>query len=149
MLALFWSFFKICKQQIDEVKISGNAGHPAVSTWDKLTFRISRIPETFGLEDLIHVLGRLFQIDFRHFKIHSLASDASHEADPKWKTATITFRARPSALADQESKVRQHTFDLSPASTAMSEGGSILFDTHFEGFTPLSPAENDNEHCIE
>lgn len=145
MLALLESFFDIYKQQIDEV----NAGHPAVSSWDKITFRISRIPESFGRENLMHVVGRLFQLEFRHFKIHSLASDASDEADPNWKTATITFRTRPLILGEQEKKSRQYTFDLPPALNAMSEVSSIQFDTHLEGFTPLSPAENDNEHCIE
>ena len=97
----------------------------------------------------MHIVGRLFQLDSKGFKIHSIASDASDEVDPHWKTATITFRARPSLLETQESKVKQWTFDLSPSSNAIPEIGLIQFDTHFEGFTPLSPAENDNEHRIE
>lgn len=149
MLVSVWAFVKMYKQQIEGARISADAGHPAISSWDHLTFRISKIPENFGLDNLIHVVGRLFQLESKNFTIHSIASDASDGADPYWRTATITFRARPLLLGNQESNVNQWTFHLSPGSNAMSEATSIQFDTHFERFTPLSPAECDDEHRIE
>lgn len=110
--------------------------------WDKTTFRVSRIPERLGLEDLSQVLVQIFGVTVTSFSIHSLALDASDEADPTSKTATMSFRAIPVLLRGSQDLGDYWDFEL-PATAAAKFGHCrICFDTHFNGFTPLSPADN-------
>ena len=110
--------------------------------WDKTTFRVSRIPERLGLEDLSQVLVRMFDVTVTNFSIHSLALDASDEADPPSKTATVSFRAVPALLRGSQDLADNWDFELPTIAAAKSEHCRISFDTHFNGFTTLSPADH-------
>lgn len=123
--------------------------HPTKSCWDKTVFRISRIHNEVGIQSLSHTLMRLFEIEDSDFKIYSLASDATDEVEPKWKSATISFRERPTLLQPSQSTSDEWIFPLPSVPIDLSMNGDLYFDTHFDGFTPLSPAEKDAEHTIE
>ncbi len=114
-----------------------------------MAYRISRIPSTIAKELLVSVVGDVFDIESAQFKIHSLAYDASHESKPRYKTATISFRTRPPQLELAHSESDGWSFDLKRELADKYDSDRIYFDTHFEGFTPLSPAEESHEQTIE
>ena len=112
------------------------------SNWDKTTFRVSRIPERLRLEDLSRILVQIFGVTVTNFSIHSLALDVSDEADPTWKTATVSFRVIPALLGLSPDLAGYWDFDMPPIAAAKFGTCRIFFDTHFDGFTPLSPANH-------
>ena len=118
-------------------KVTGSAK----PDWDNTTFRVSRIPERFGLEHLSQVLVRIFGLTATDFSIHSLALDASDQADLPSKTATVSFRVVPALLRGSQEHANNWVFDLPPTEAADCGYCRIFFDTHFHGFTPLSPAD--------
>ena len=95
------------------------------------------------------ILGSLFDVETAEFKIHSLAYDASHESRPNYKTATISFRTRPPQLAPALAESGNWSIDLEHDAAERYGFDRIDFDTHFEGFTPLSPAEKLDDQTIE
>ncbi len=114
-----------------------------------MTFRVSRIPDDFRVEDLSQAIKRWFDLESSEYIIHSLAPDACDEADPLWKTATVSFRNIPALLRRSQSMEYEYDFEL-PAFLAEEFGRSrIYFDTHFKGFTPLSPTHRDTEGTID
>ena len=114
-----------------------------------MTFRVTKIPGDLDLPRLSQVVKDIFELGKTEFEIHSLASDASDETEPWWKAATITFRVRPTLLKAEIGTPDEWLFDLPSVVGTQSACGPIHFDTHFNGFTPLSPAEKDSEHTIE
>ena len=67
--------------------------------WDKTTYRISRIPESYGKHDLSSALITILGLnDSAGVKIHSLASDASGQGVLRSQTATVSFYDRPKLL---------------------------------------------------
>ncbi|MCJ1313277.1 hypothetical protein MMC25_006954, partial [Agyrium rufum] len=123
-----------------------NASTTASKDWDKTTYRITKVPETFDLSRLTQAIRSLFELNVDGFQIHSLASDASDDTEPRWKVATISFRVRPAPLHSLLCTADGWGFDL-PSSPA--ERDRMYFDTHFNGFTPLSPAERDHQYQID
>lgn len=95
------------------------------------------------------VVGHLFDIESAQFKIHSLAYDASYKSKPPYKTATISFRTRPPQLDLAPAELGGWSFDLEGEAAERYCSDRIYFDNHFEGFTPLSPAEKTDEQTIE
>lgn len=95
------------------------------------------------------ILGHLFDVEIAGFKIHSLAYDASHESKPCYKTATISFHTRPPQLALALAESDGWSIDLEREAAEKYGFDRIYFDTHFEGFTPLSPAEKLDDQTIE
>ena len=95
------------------------------------------------------ILGHLFDVEIAEFKIHSLAYDASHESNPCCKTATISFRTRPPQLALALAESGGWSMALEREDAEKDGFDRIYFDTHFEGFTPLSPAEKLDDQTIE
>ena len=98
---------------------------------------------------LSNVIQNLFELDNGGFIIHSLAFDASDEAEPRWKAATISFRVRPTLLQSSPTTSDQWDFDIPSSRTESTEHSRIFFDARFTGFTPLSPAKRDEEYSIE
>lgn len=94
-------------------------------------------------------VGRLFDIEAAQFEIHSLAYDASYESEPCYKTATMSFRTRPSQLDLAYAELGCWSFNLEREAAEKYDSDRIYFDNHFEGFTPLSPAEKSDEQTIE
>lgn len=121
----------------------------AEAAWDKMTFRVSRIPKSLDHLGLSKVLQSLFKVGNDGFKIHSLASDASDETEPEWNTATIAFREIPEAIQSRQGNADDWRFDIPPELVTSPESSCMYFDTHFDGFTPLSPADQDEKHTIE
>ena len=95
------------------------------------------------------ILGRFFDIETAELEIHSLAYDASDGSEPCYKTATISFRTRPPQLDPVYAESGGWFFDLGREVAERYGSDRIYFDNHFEGFTPLSPAENSCEQTIE
>ena len=114
-----------------------------------MTFRVSRIPEIFDEKIFTHVIAQISDLDPNDFKIHSLVSDASDEADLPHKTATISFRMTPEILRTPQGFADGWDFELPQYLGAESGRSRIHFDTHFEGFTPLSPADQATEPTID
>ena len=117
-------------------------GGSAKPDWDKTTFRVSRIPERLGVEDLSQVLVQTLDVTVTNFSIHSLAFDASDVADAPSKTATVSFRAIPALLRESHDLTDYWNFELPAIAAAKFGHCRISFDTHFDGFTPLSPADH-------
>ena len=95
------------------------------------------------------IVRHLFDLEIAGFKIHSLAYDASHESKPRYKTATISFRTRPPQLGLALAESGGWSIDLECQAAEKYGFDRIYFDTHFEGFTPLSPAEKLDGQTIE
>ena len=120
--------------------------------WDKTVFRITRIPATIDRGQLRAVLGEILEQDSQNFRIHSLASDASDATDPQCRVATVSFHTRPTLLQAPEDKADdqcQWDFELPQSSGSHTKEVRIYFDTHMNGFTPLSPIEDEERHTIE
>ncbi|KAI9890869.1 MAG: hypothetical protein M1814_003508 [Vezdaea aestivalis] len=126
---------------------------PVKSEWDR-NFRIKNIPKGLDKQHLAQILSDVLNLDdTQAIKIHSLATDATEDADLEKKVATVSFRAIPELLSSSsaESKAslkRGKRFDFGPG-IGSDTGRQIYFDTSFYGFTPLSAAENDHLHTIE
>ena len=88
------------------------------------------------------MLVQIFGLTVTNFRIHSLALDASDQADLPSKTATVSFRAVPALLGGFQGHANEWGFDLPPTEVAECGPCRIYFDTHFHGFTPLSPADH-------
>lgn len=114
-----------------------------------MAYRVSRIPGTIGKELLLSAIERIFTIDSAQCKIHSLAHDASYESEPHYKTATISFHTRPPLLDLALAESGGWSIDLEREVAETYGFDRIYFDTHFEGFTPLSPAEKSDDQTIE
>ncbi|MCJ1334586.1 hypothetical protein MMC10_011298 [Thelotrema lepadinum] len=117
--------------------------------WDKVTYRITRIPEEFDLPRLSQAIKSLFELEDAMFKLHSLAIDATDETEPRTKVATISFRTIPARLQSSLHHADEWDFDIPLSPTDPTNCSRIYLDTHFKGFTPLSPAERDGEYTIE
>lgn len=94
------------------------------------------------------MIENLFELDANDFKVHSLAFDATYENEPRFKVATVSFRVRPTALCSTSPTMDAWDFDLPSTPKDSIQPNSVRFDTHFKGFTPLSPADRD-EYSIE
>ena len=128
---------------------SQHVSHTAQIGWDRTTYRITRINEAFDMPRLSQAIQSLFQLKDNQFKIHSLAYDASDETEPPWKVATISFRTRPTHMQNSLDDQSQWGFEIRSSLTDPTECSRIFFDTHFNGFTPLSPAESGRKYTIE
>ncbi len=117
--------------------------------WDKIIYRISRIPSSVGKELLVSTIGNLFNMESAQFKVHSLAYDASYESEPRYKTATMSFRTRPARLDLGLAESGSWPINLERETAEKYGFDRIYLDIHFEGFTPLSPAEKSDEQTIE
>ena len=111
------------------------------------TYRVSGIPDTYDEGSFREALHASLQLN-QHtaLSIHSFASNRS-----QGRSATITFSNTPTRLrsteADAGSKTTEWPVDIvHPLST---QTDTICIDTHFRGFTPISPVANDEEHLIE
>ena len=95
------------------------------------------------------IVERLFNIKAAQFVIHSLVYDASYESEPRYKTATMSFHIRPPQLDPARAESDGWSIDLDREAVEKYGFDHIYFDIHFEGFTPLSPAEKSDEQPIE
>ena len=114
-----------------------------------MAYRVSRIPATIGKGLLLSAMEHIFRIDSAECKIHSLAYDASYESEPRYKTATISFHPRPPKLDLALTNSGGWSIDLECEVAERYGFDRIYFDTHFEGFTPLSPAEKFDNQEVE
>ena len=117
--------------------------------WDKTTFRVSRVPWRLDLRGLPLLLANVLNLAVSEVEVHSLASDVSNPNETPWKTATVAFRTRPARLQASQSDKNEWIIEVPSPSDDKSEREALCFDTHFEGFTPLSPSENDDEHEVD
>ena len=117
-----------------------HSGFPNYGTdWDKTTFRISRIPEDYDLRCLSDAVKTVFELESSsHFKIHSLASDASDENDDPCRVSTISFHTRPTRLLPAVDDLEEWEVDLPSTVTSQRAYARVLFDTHFKSFYPIN-----------
>ena len=112
-----------------------------VATWDRTTFRVRNVPAQFDGARLQQVLANIVDLEeVGDVKVHSLSHDAP-DGDQQRKAATVSFRVRPAALAEPSNDWIFRLPDL--------DGRSLFIDTHFKGFTPLSPRDNTINNIID
>ena len=119
----------------------------AKSQWT--TYRVSQIPDTYDEDSFRDALrASLLQLEQDvTLTIHSFASKGSQQ-----RVSTITFSDTPSGLcsarADEaRGKTTEWRVDIVHPSSKQTD--IVYIDTHFTGFTPISPLANDEEHLIE
>ncbi len=95
------------------------------------------------------IIREIFKLGEEDFKLHSLASDVTGQDGELWKTSTVSFCQRPQLLKDPDGTVDSWTFNIPSIGLSVSNRACIHFDTHFSGFTPLSPEDNDAKHSID
>lgn len=110
---------------------------------------MSQNPENFDHAILAQAIAQIFSLNPKDFKIHSLASDASDEAELPYKTATLSFCIKPAILETSQAFAYGQDFELPQDLGEESGRRHIRFGTHFEGFTPLSPADQATEPEID
>jgi hypothetical protein len=101
--------------------------------WDHTTYRIRNIPENLDQTKLCQYLVHELGIRDNDIIIHSFALDATRKTDNPSFTATASFRTRPQGLSKNS-----NVWDF--------DNSNLSLDTHFLGFTPLSPG---NDFSIE
>lgn len=110
----------------------------AEKTAHRTVYRIRGIPVACTENDLGSLLGGALTLqDDEQLQIRSFSSDFSLPGDLSSRTAIVSFRTIPPNLR-QETRV-----------TLETGKATLLFDTVFDGFTPLSPVELDEENSIE
>jgi hypothetical protein len=117
--------------------------------WDETTYRVRSIPDIFNKEDFSKAVKDLLELTSDDLKVHSFACDATRETEPRSKVATISFRTRPVSLQSSENDSNEWSFGIASSPTNPHQRSHICIDKHFNGFTPLSPAEKEEEYTIE
>jgi hypothetical protein len=109
---------------------------------------VSPIPNTYDATSFHDALRISLQLESHTtLTIHSFASDWSQQ-----RTATITFSDTPSGLYsvgvdDVCGKTTEWKVNIVHPLSKQTD--TVCIDTHFTGFTPVSPLTNDEEHSIE
>ena len=111
------------------------------------TYRVSRIPATYDADAFREAFAISLELE-HHIKVvtHSFAAYGQ-----QYRTATITFSELPSRLYagganEAHSKSEWRIIIVHPLS---KRDDTICVDTHFRGFTPLSPTAKEKGHLIE
>ncbi|KAI9889411.1 MAG: hypothetical protein M1814_005347 [Vezdaea aestivalis] len=123
----------------------------------KKTFRVTDIPALYDRTTLQQGLVKSFHIgETSDLIVHSLASDQCGDASPQRRVATVTFRTLPEQLSSTEpergvsiSSPDEWSVRLEDELPLPAKNVVLHFDTHFTGFTPLSPVEQDDKHIID
>jgi hypothetical protein len=104
----------------------------------RITYRIRSIPASCSQEDFAILLARALALqDHNWLQIRSFSSDVALPGDSPIRTAVVSFGATPPIL-QKEKRLTLKTGEV-----------TLLCDTVFDGFTPLSPIELDEENAIE
>jgi hypothetical protein len=118
-----------------------------MSTDDQQNFRLRGIPHKYQTRDDVRELVKkiLFIEAGVSVDVHSLALSPVEQHS---KVATLSFVALPDCLSDCSRN--EWVFNL-PAEDTSNEDGfnrrkSLVFDTHFSGFTPLHHSKDDDCH---
>lgn len=106
--------------------------------WDYTAYRVIGLPSSLNSAALIDVLSQILQIEASSIRIHSLAAEAVETSQAAANTATVSFRSRPSLL---QLGIDKWSFDLPSDIATTTLRSRICIDTHFCGFTPLSPVD--------
>ncbi|KAI9888243.1 MAG: hypothetical protein M1814_000933 [Vezdaea aestivalis] len=115
------------------------------------TFRVTNIPESYSSEIFRSQLVEQLGIDESYdFVVHSLASDIDETTTSRPKTATVSFREIPLPLAFVPLNLSDdRSYCLRSGPLSQARGPRLYFDTDFDGFTPLSPTEGDDEYKVD
>ena len=107
----------------------------------RATYRVRGIHESFDRISLERELCAYFDIEKDGFIIHSLAYDAPYGRSSRQKVATATFKTTPERLRAGTRWQAEIPFPRGEP----QELCTIYFDTAFEGFTPLTAAEQEDD----
>lgn len=108
-------------------------------------FRLRGIPcECETRVDVRELVKRILSIEAgASVVVHSLAISPIEQIS---KVATLSFHPLPDCLSDCSRK--EWVFNLPEDETSVEDGfcwrKSLVFDTHFSGFTPLQHTKDDN-----
>jgi hypothetical protein len=109
---------------------------------------VTGIPNTYDEASFHHALRIGLQLESHTtLKIHSFASNWSQQ-----RIATITFGdtpSRPSSAGADDARGKTTEWRVNIVHPLSTQTDTVYIDTHFTGFTPLSPLHNDEEHLIE
>jgi hypothetical protein len=109
---------------------------------------VSQIPHFYDEDSFRNALLVSLQLE-KHITltIHSFAS-----ITPGLRTTTITFSDDPSWLYSataEDARQKPTEWRVELVHQPSTQKDTVLIDTHFKGFTPVSPLANDEEHLIE
>ena len=110
----------------------------------KGTFRLREINAIFDRESLQDALCSHFTIEKDGITLHSVAYDAPYGRSSRQKIATVTFKSIPEIL-----QIGNRWPIKLPLPGESKELCDVCFDTTFEGFTPLTPAELEDDTIAE
>lgn len=112
------------------------------------TYRVRGVPIDLDAPSLRSTLGLLTGLNPSEVHVQSLASEYDSDSDASLRTATVTFDAEPEFTGERLNTTDQrgHRWLLPLPGL---EDGELVVDQIFDGFTPLSPYENDEKHAIE
>ena len=114
-----------------------------------ITYRLRNIPENYDDISLRDALCASLQLEqHTSVEIHSFATDVSM---PMRRIATVSFRGEPFPLTSHsplEGREEPTQWNLDLVHPTSKQTDLVLIDTHFYGFTPLSPLVKDEEHVI-
>jgi hypothetical protein len=112
------------------------------------TYRVTEIPNTYDEASFHHALRISLQLESHTtLTIHSFASNWSQQ-----RIATITFSNTPSRLSSagaDDTRGKTTGLGVNIVHPLSTQTDTVCIDTHFTGFTPVSPLYNDEEHLIE
>jgi hypothetical protein len=115
-----------------------------------ITYRVRNIPDNYDEDSLCDALCASLQLEQRTgVMVHSLATDVSR---PGRRIATVSFHSEPPKFSSHSpSKGHEELTEwkLELFHPTLTHTDSVLVDTHFKSFTPLSPFDKDEEHVIE
>ena len=104
-------------------------------------YRVRGIHESFDRASLERELCTYFGIEKDRLTTHSLAYDAPYGHLSRQKVATVTFQTTPERL--KAGNRWQAKIPLPQVGS--EESCTVYFDTTFEGFTPLTAAEQEDD----
>ena len=104
----------------------------------RITYRIRGIPASCSQESFAILLTRALALQDDHWlQIRSFSSDVALPGDPPSRTAVVSF-GETIPMLQKEERITLKTSQM-----------TFLCDTVFDGFTPLSPVELEEENAIE
>jgi hypothetical protein len=103
----------------------------------RVTYRIRGIPASYGQEEFSRLLLKALALhDSSALRIRSFSSDVALPVDRETRTTVVSFSSKPPLLRGNYQVMQ-------------AENIKLTFDTVFDGFTPLSPIESDEQTTIE
>ncbi|RDW57768.1 hypothetical protein BP5796_12569 [Coleophoma crateriformis] len=114
------------------------------------TYRVTQIPYVFDRQSFLAALTSALSLDPSSATLYSFATDPSSPGNVTDRAATVSFVLPTPTLDKDIAKAAKSARIVLAGQEAFPEA-TVCIDKDFDGFTPLSPIENDNAYemdCI-